>query len=45
MVLMHDIKPYTRDALRNIIHYCKENGYQIRKIDNCTTRVVQRINN
>ena len=45
MVLMHDIKPYTRDALRNIIHYCKENGYQMRKIDGCTTMITQRVNN
>ena len=45
MVLMHDIKPYTRDAIRDIIHYCKENGYQIKKIDNCTTMVTQRVNN
>ncbi len=45
MVLMHDIKPYTRDALRNIIHYCKENGYTIKKINNCTTMITQRVNN
>lgn len=45
MVLMHDIKPYTRDALRDIIRYCKENGYQIKKINNCTTMITQRVNN
>ena len=45
MVLMHDIKTYTRDALRDIIHYCKENGYQIKKISNCTEMVTQRVNN
>ena len=45
MVLMHDIKTYTRDALRDIIRYCKENGYQIRKINNCTTMITQRVNN
>ena len=45
MVLMHDIKPYTRDALRRIIQYCKENGYQMRKITNCTEMVTQRVGN
>ena len=45
MVLMHDIKTYTRDALRDIIRYCKDNGYQIRKITNCTEMVKQRVNN
>jgi len=45
MVLMHDIKPYTRDALRDIIRFCKENGYQMKKINNCTTMVTQRVNN
>ena len=45
MVLMHDIKPYTRDAVRDIIRYCKENGYQIKKIDNCTTMITQRVAN
>ena len=45
MVLMHDIKPYTRDALRNIIHYCKENGYPMEKITYHTEMVTQRVNN
>ena len=45
MVLMHDIKPYTRDALRDIIRYCKDNGYQMKKINNCTTMITQRVNN
>ena len=45
MVLMHDIKPHTRDALRDIIRYCKENGYQMKKINNCSTMVTQRVNN
>ena len=45
MVLMHDIKPYTRDALRRIIRYCKDNGYPIKKISNCTTMITQRVNN
>ena len=45
MVLMHDIKPYTRDALRSIIRYCKENGYQMKKISNCTKMITQKVNN
>lgn len=44
-VLMHDVKTHTRDALRSIIRYCKENGYEIRSIDNCSTMVTQRVNN
>ena len=32
MVLMHDIKPYTRDALRKIIRYGKDNGYTFEKM-------------
>ena len=45
MVLMHDIKTYTRDALRDIIRYCKNNGYQIKKISPCTEMVRQPVNN
>lgn len=45
MVLMHDIKWYTRDALRDIIRYCKDNGYQMKKITNCTTMITQRVGN
>ena len=45
MVLMHDIKWYTRDALRDIIRYCKNNGYQMKKITHCTTMVTQRVGN
>ncbi len=45
MVLMHDIKPYTRDALRNIIRYCKDNGYRIEKITYDTEMIRQRVNN
>ena len=45
MVLMHDIKTYTRDALRDIIRYCKNNGYQMKKITNCTEMITQRVNN
>ena len=42
---MHDIKTHTRDALRDIIRYCKDNGYQMKKINNCSTMVTQRVNN
>ena len=45
MVLMHDIKPYTRDALRNIIHYGKENGYVFEPITMGTEMITQRVNN
>ena len=45
MILMHDIKPYTRDALRNIIRYGKNNGYTFEKITMSTPMVTQRVNN
>lgn len=45
MVLMHDIKTYTRDALRDIIKYGKENGYTFEKITMDTEMVKQRVNN
>lgn len=45
MVLMHDIKTYTRDALRNIIKYGKNNGYRFEKITMDTEMVTQRVNN
>ena len=45
MVLMHDIKTYTRDALRNIIKYGKENGYKFEQITMDTEMVTQRVNN
>ena len=45
MVLMHDIKTYTRDALRSIIKYGKENGYTFEKITMDTEMVRQRVNN
>lgn len=45
MVLMHDIKPYTRDALRSIIKYGKDNGYSFEKITNSTEMITQRVNN
>ena len=45
MVLMHDIKPYTRDALRSIIRYGKDNGYTFEKITMETEMITQRVNN
>ena len=45
MILMHDIKPYTRDAIRQIIKYGKENGYVFEKITNETQMVTQKVNN
>ncbi|MBQ6498108.1 MAG: polysaccharide deacetylase family protein [Bacilli bacterium] len=45
MVLMHDIKPYTRDALARIIDYCKNNGYPMERITMSTEMVTQRVNN
>ena len=45
MVLMHDIKTYTRDALRSIIKYGKENGYHFEKITMDTEMITQRVNN
>lgn len=45
MVLMHDIKTYTRDAIRSIIRYGKENGYTFAAIDEATPMVTQRVNN
>lgn len=45
MVLMHDIKPYTRDALRSIIKYGKSNGYRFEKITMDTEMITQRVNN
>lgn len=45
MVLMHDIKSYTRDAIRSIIKFGKENGYKFEKITMDTYMVTQRVNN
>ena len=45
IVLMHDVKPYTRDALREIIKYCKNNGYHIEKINMSTKMITQKVNN
>ena len=45
IVLMHDIKGITRDALRSIITYGKENGYSFERITLDTEMVTQRVNN
>ena len=45
MVLMHDIKAATRDALKSIIQYGKDNGYSFEKITIDTEMVTQRVNN
>ncbi len=45
MVLMHDIKPHTRDALRQIIQYAREQGYIFEKITDTTDMIRQRVNN
>lgn len=45
VVLMHDIKPYTRDALKQIIEYGKNNGYTFDKIQNDTEMITQKVNN
>ena len=42
---MHDIKPMTRDALRNIIKYGKDNGYTFKRIENDTYMVRHGVNN
>lgn len=45
MVLMHDIKPQTKDALRDIIHYAKNNGYTFKKIEMDTYMIRHSVNN
>lgn len=45
MVLCHDIKTHTRDALRNIIKYGKDNGYSFEPITMETYMIRQRVNN
>lgn len=45
MILMHDVKATTRDALKGIIQYAKENGYHFESINLHTEMVRQRINN
>ena len=45
IVLMHDIKSYTRDAVRNIIKYGKNNGFTFDRLTTDTTPYHQRVNN
>lgn len=45
MILMHDIKPYTRDALRQIIQFGKQNGYSFERITLDTPMITQGVNN
>ena len=45
MILMHDIKSYTVDAVDEIIPYALENGYQFLSITDTTPTFHQRINN
>ncbi len=45
MVLMHDVKANTRDAIRGIIRYGKENGYTFEKITPYTDMVRHGVNN
>lgn len=45
MILMHDTKIYTRDALRNIIRYGKENGYSFEAITMNTPMITHQVNN
>lgn len=45
VVLMHDIKPHTVEALRNIIKYGKDNGYTFDVINMNTAMVRFRVNN
>ena len=45
VVLMHDVKTTTRDALRNIIKTAKQNGYTFKKITYDTVMVTHGVNN
>lgn len=45
IVLMHDIKTYTADALRDIIRYAKANGYVFDKLTPAVTPYTFRPNN
>ena len=45
VVLMHDVKATTRDAIRNIIRYGKQNGYAFRGITYDTVMVTHGVNN
>ena len=45
IVLLHDIKGITRDAIRDIIRFGKDNGYSFERITMDTEMVTQRVNN
>lgn len=45
IILMHDTAPWTRDALKNIIKYGKQNGYNFDRITTNTKPYHQQINN
>lgn len=45
MVLMHDIKNYTANAIQDIIKYGKNNGYTFEVITMDTPMVTQKVNN
>ena len=45
MILMHDIKTHTKDALRSIIKYGKNNGYTFEKITMSTPMITHGVNN
>ena len=45
IVLMHDIKTYTRDAIKSIITYGKQNGYSFDRITMETEEYHQKVNN
>lgn len=44
-VLLHDIKPYTRDSLKDIIVECKKRGYTFSKITESTPELHHGVNN
>lgn len=45
MILMHDIKTWTRDGIRSIIRYGKEQGYNFEGIDMDTYMIRHKIKN
>ena len=45
MVLLHDIKSYTANALEDMITYALDNNYVFKSIDDTTPTIHQHINN
>ena len=45
VILMHDTKTYTRDALSKIIDYALSNGYSFDSIDINSMPIRQKLNN